>query len=72
MSRTPETITNVPAQVFRAILIGLGILFALAALGGYHNGGAVFLPSAISVGAFIIAAKLKVTWQKKAEAGVYK
>lgn len=72
MSRTPETITNVPAQVLRAILIGLGIFFALAALGGYHNDGAVFLPATISLGAFIIAANIKVTWRKKAEVGAYK
>ena len=72
MSRTPETIINKPAQIFRAVLIGLGIFFALAALGGYHNDGAVFIPSVISLAAFVFAAKLKVTWRKKAEVGAYK
>ena len=39
MSRTPETIINKPAQVFRAIVIGFGVFFALAMLGAFQNEG---------------------------------
>lgn len=72
MSRTPETVTNGFAQFCRYVLVGVGIFFALAALGGYHNDGAVFVPAVISAGAFLLALKLKVHWRKKAEVGVYK
>jgi predicted cobalt transporter CbtA len=75
MSRTPETIINKPAQVVRAIVIGLGIFFALAMLGAFQNegqNGLGLLFGLFSFAAFWLASKIKVTWHKKAEAGVYK
>jgi len=75
MSRTPETIVNKPAQVFRAIVIGFGVFFAFAMLGAFQNegqNGAGLLFGVISFGLFWLAGKIKVTWHKKAEAGVYK
>lgn len=72
MSRTPETITNTTAQFFRTALIIIGAIFALGALGAIQSGGNPVFAILLSVGAFIIAAKIKVTWHKKAEAGVYK
>lgn len=72
MSRTPERMTNKFAQFCRNALILFGIFCALAALGNYQNEGNVFLPAILSLGSFILAAKLKVHWDKRGEVGVYK
>jgi hypothetical protein len=72
MSRTPETVTNKFAEFCRNVLLAIGGFFTLVTLINTANGGNVVLPAVIAIAVFILAAKLKVHWRKKAEVGVYK
>ena len=69
---TPTKIINRPAQIARGVCVGLGVFFALAALGASNNGDSSFGFIFLSVVSFAAALALKVTWRKKAEAAVYK
>lgn len=71
MSRTPEIIVNKPLKVLQQALAGAGAIFLLA--GGIHcalgNNGILQL---IGAGAlFWLASKIKHTWKKGGEVGVY-
>lgn len=72
MSRTPETITNKTAAFIRGVFVVLGFFFGFAALGALQAGGNAFFPIVLCIGAFIIAANIKVTWKKDAEVGRYR
>ncbi len=72
MSRTPEKIENGFAKFIRTVLIIAGVFFAIVTLGAIQNGGVFIIPMALSIGAFVLATKIKVTWKKDMEVSRYK
>lgn len=72
MSRTPETIKNKKAEAVRNFLLGLGFFFALMVWGAIQNGDNPIWFALISLGAFILAVRIKVIWKKVRETSSYK
>jgi hypothetical protein len=72
MQHTPNIIINKTAQNFRNALIAVGLFLALAGIGTFQNGGNGFWLLLLGGGAFGIASKVKVRWEKRIEVGGYK
>lgn len=74
MSRTPETIRNKTAEKRQSTLYGIGVLCALFSWGAFSNGdaGLGLLLALGAAGVAYVASKIKTTYQKQGEVGVYR